>query len=159
MNSIQCYYLVSSFLQQWLSLLFSIFISVSHSVLFCLCFLSDLPVISTYFSFCPSFCLVLLPSLLSFCSVPSLTLISLSLVLLSVLSASYIHFSLSLSLSLYLSLSFFYKHVFILVHQTLANRGPNSRFIVEAIFKPLVPKSSRSSIMIAQNCAHVKHKF
>ena len=43
--------------------------------------------------------------------------------------------------------------------QTLANQGPDSRFVVEGIFKPLVPKSSRSSIMIAQNRAHAKHEF
>ena len=35
--------------------------------------------------------------------------------------------------------------------QTLANRGHNSRFVLEAIFKPLIPKSSRSSIMITLN--------
>ena len=44
-------------------------------------------------------------------------------------------------------------------NQTLANRGPDSRFIVEAIFKPLVPKLSGSSIMITLNRAHTKHKF
>ena len=38
--------------------------------------------------------------------------------------------------------------------QTLANWGPNSRFDLEAIFKPLIPKSSRSSIMITMNRVH-----
>ena len=45
------------------------------------------------------------------------------------------------------------------MNQTSANRDPNSRFVVKGIFKPLVPKSSRSSIIITQNCDHVKHKF
>ena len=44
-------------------------------------------------------------------------------------------------------------------HKTSANLGPDWRFIVEEIFKPLVPKSSQSSIMITQNCAHSKHEF
>ena len=43
--------------------------------------------------------------------------------------------------------------------QTSANQGPDSWLVVEAIFKPLVPESSQSSIMITQNCAHAKHKF
>ena len=42
--------------------------------------------------------------------------------------------------------------------QTLANRGPDSRFVIEAIFKPLVPKLSQSLIMITQNRAHAKHE-
>ena len=28
-------------------------------------------------------------------------------------------------------------------HQTLANQGASSRFVIEAIFKPLVPKSKQ----------------
>ena len=43
-------------------------------------------------------------------------------------------------------------------NQTLANRGPDSRFVVEAIFKPLVPKLGQSSIIITQNRAHARHK-
>ena len=43
--------------------------------------------------------------------------------------------------------------------QVSGNRGPNSRFVVEAIFKPLVPKLSRNSIIITQNHAHAQHDF
>ena len=43
--------------------------------------------------------------------------------------------------------------------QTSANGGRNSRFIIEEIFKPLVPKSIWSSMMITQNQAHAKHEF
>ena len=37
--------------------------------------------------------------------------------------------------------------------QISANWGPDSRFVVKAIFKPLVPKSSWSSILKTQNRA------
>ena len=43
--------------------------------------------------------------------------------------------------------------------QTSANRGPDSRFDLVAIFKPLIPKSSNSSIMITINRVHTKHDF
>ena len=37
--------------------------------------------------------------------------------------------------------------------------GPNSMFILEAIFKPLIPKSSRSLIMITINHVPTNHYF
>ena len=41
-------------------------------------------------------------------------------------------------------------------NQTLANWGPNSKFVLKAIFKPLILKSSRSSIMITINITNYK---
>ena len=38
--------------------------------------------------------------------------------------------------------------------QTSANQGPDSRFVVEVISKPLIPKLSRSWILKTQNCAY-----
>ena len=40
------------------------------------------------------------------------------------------------------------KTKFWVLHQTSANQGADSRFVVETIFKPLVPKLNQSSIMI-----------
>ena len=51
------------------------------------------------------------------------------------------------------------KISFFVIVPNFGKSGPNLRFVVEAIFKPLVPKSGRSSITITQNCAHVKHEF
>ena len=45
------------------------------------------------------------------------------------------------------------------LQQTLTNRGPNSRFVLETIFKPQIPKLSRSSIMITINRVHTNHKY
>ena len=44
-------------------------------------------------------------------------------------------------------------------NKILLYQGPNSRFVLEAIFKPLIAKSSRSSIMITINCVHTNHDF
>ena len=41
--------------------------------------------------------------------------------------------------------------------QTSANWGPDSRFVLEASFKLLMPKSSGSSVMITLNCVHKKN--
>ena len=43
--------------------------------------------------------------------------------------------------------------------QTLANQGPDLRFVVKAISKLLVPKSSRSSILKTQNCGYTITNF
>ena len=43
--------------------------------------------------------------------------------------------------------------------QTSANRGPDSRFIVEVITNSLVPKSSRSSILKTQNPGYMNTNF
>ena len=43
--------------------------------------------------------------------------------------------------------------------QTSANRGPDSRFVLEASFKPLIPKTSQSSIVITLNCVHTNYNF
>ena len=43
--------------------------------------------------------------------------------------------------------------------QISANRGPDSSIVLEANFKPLVPKSSRSSETKTQNCAYTNHEF
>ena len=48
---------------------------------------------------------------------------------------------------------------FYFVVQTSANRGPDLRFDPEAIFKPLKPKLSQSSIMITDKCAGHKLIF
>ena len=39
--------------------------------------------------------------------------------------------------------------------QTSANWGPNLRFVLEVIFKPLIP----NLIMKTLNCVHVNHNF
>ena len=42
-------------------------------------------------------------------------------------------------------------------HQTLMNRGPDSRFVLEAIIKALISKSSQSLIMVILNRVHSNH--
>ena len=43
--------------------------------------------------------------------------------------------------------------------QTLANRGRDSRFVLEAIIKALISKSSRSLILKTPNCLHTIRYF
>ena len=43
--------------------------------------------------------------------------------------------------------------------QTSANQGPDLRFVFEAISKPLIPKSSRSSKLETQNCGYTNPNF
>ena len=43
--------------------------------------------------------------------------------------------------------------------QTSTNRGPDSRFILEAVIKALISKSSWSSIMKTPNHVHLIHDF
>ena len=40
-------------------------------------------------------------------------------------------------------------------HQTLANRGPDSRFVLKAIIKALISKSSRCSILKTHNSLYL----
>ena len=41
------------------------------------------------------------------------------------------------------------------VNQTLANQGPDSRFVLEVIFRVVISKLSWSSIMSTLNCVHL----
>ena len=45
------------------------------------------------------------------------------------------------------------------VNQSLANWGPNLRFVIKAISNPLVPESGRRSILKKQNRAYMNPDF
>ena len=45
------------------------------------------------------------------------------------------------------------------VHQTLANRGPDMRFLLEVIITALISKSSQSSILITLNLFSLESEF